>query len=53
MDPQKELDQINSELDRLLYHGTNDENLVTRKRELEALIRLKSKNQKNEKNINN
>ncbi len=44
MNPQHELDHINAELDRLLSHGSNDENLVTRKRELEAIIR-KSKTQ--------
>lgn len=39
MNPEQELDQINAELQRLLFRGSNDENLVTRKRELEKTIR--------------
>ncbi len=43
MNPQHELDKINDELDRLLSHGANDEKLVSRKRELEAIIRKSKK----------
>lgn len=39
MNTQQELDQINAELQRLLLRGSNDENLVNRKRELEKIIR--------------
>jgi hypothetical protein len=39
MNPQEELDQINSKLEILLSHGSNDETLVDRKRELEKIIR--------------
>jgi hypothetical protein len=43
MNPQHELEKINDELERLLSHGDNDEKLVSRKRELEAIIRKSQK----------
>lgn len=39
MNPQHELDLINEQLEDLMTKGSNDEKLVSRKRELEAIIR--------------
>lgn len=44
MTPQQELDNVNAKLERLLSHGANNEKLVSRKRELEAIIRKSKTN---------